>query len=348
MKKVENYTTENKGIIPLHFGVTEHSMPLNQFISAATSTQAIIDNFNKEFFDNKLKYQINILTPKKGSVIELLELYDVQITSAAVLTFFGSDNGKALIKGLTGNEPSFWFEEAGLKMRAILSSKKTPPLIVSIILAQITLGFLKKETGELEKIGVSKEKFRSAYSAKNTIYQGCLANKDVQGFGFDMSHDFPIKRKDFPNFITKMPLEQEEEIEEPAKKWIIETSDIIANSPNWKREGRKWQAKTDKFDDVALSIEDEFFWHKVKTKDIKTGINDNMEVQWAYPEGTSKPSNVRVLKVLSYKGKKVSNPLTQEELQQELQEYTVEEQEQDLFNYNTVSKQQEKILLSSE
>ena len=56
----------DKSFIPFHFDVAEHSLPLGQFIDTANSTQAIIDNFNKEFFDGKLKYQKPLAKKKKS------------------------------------------------------------------------------------------------------------------------------------------------------------------------------------------------------------------------------------------------------------------------------------------
>lgn len=337
------------GVIPLHFDVPEHHLPLNQFIDAAKSTQAIIDNFNQEFFENKLEYQIHVITPKEGGLIELLQI--IVPVAAPIWAFLYTDIGKAYIKGLTGKEPSFWAKIAGEKTKAYLldengrkpekqvEEKKKPPEFkqeeqkaASIIVVQMTLGFLQREPDELRKLGVSKENFRAAYNARNKIYQGCINNREVQGLGFDTTHDFSIKRKDFPRYIVDVPAEQEKETEEN-QRWIVDTPDIIVNSPNWKREGRKWQAGTSKFKDVAFTIEDETFWYHVNIKDIKPDINDNMKVQWAYSEGTSKPSNVRVLKVLSYNGTKISDPLTQESLIKELQEYSVDEKDQvDLFD----------------
>ncbi len=108
---------------------------------------------------------------------------------------------------------------------------------------------------------------------------------------------------------------------------------VKVNSPNWKREGRKWQAETNSDKEVWFSIEDDAFWHHVRIKDIQPDINDNMKVQWAYPGDSAKPSNVKVLKVITYNGKKISEPLTHEELEKILQEYSVHESNQkDLFD----------------
>jgi hypothetical protein len=108
------------------------------------------------------------------------------------------------------------------------------------------------------------------------------------------------------------------------------------HSPNWKRDNnRKWQGSTTETQDIAFVIEDDNFWHHVKIEDIIPHINDNMRVQWAYPEHVIvKPTNVRVLRVLSYNGTSISDPLTTDELLTKLDTFVLEQKDQDdLFSY---------------
>jgi len=345
---------EQPEIIPLHFDVPYHHLPLNQFIEAAKSTQDIINDFNNEFFDGKLKYQILVIPPKDGTFLELLGL----ITSGAAASawaFFSTDIGKAYIKGLTGHEPAHWAEIAGKKTKEfienedagkkkkdiknpddtekLLESSVEDQMSVSVIVVQITLGFLKKEPDDLQKIGLSKAKFRKAYTAKNKIYQDCIDNPEIEGLGFDTEPEFPIRRKDFPTHIVEVPKEVEVE-DNPI--WKVEVKDIKVHSPNWDRDGRKWQARTSAEKEVWFSIEDDLFWHHVKIKDIQPDINDNMKVQWAYPADMPKRANVRVLKVLTYNEKEISQPYLEEELSQMLEELSVDEDDEpDLFNRDT-------------
>lgn len=343
---------EEMELIPFHFDVSDHSLPLHQFIDTAKNTQSIIDNFNREFFEGKVKYQIHVVTPREGGLIEILQV--VVSVGAPIWAFLCTDIGKAYIKGLTGQEPIFWAERAGEKTKQYLlgesgggleiekeeeESKLEPPKeekkAASIILVQITLAFLQKQPEDLQKLGVSKEKFRSAYNARNNIYQGCIDNQEVKGLGFDTAHNFPITRKEFPRYIVEVPPEVETEDAIPDRQWVVETQHITVNSPNWKRDRRKWRADTRKYQDVVFSIEDETFWTHVEVKDIRPDIKDNMHVQWAYPEGSGKPSGVRVLRVLTYNGTKISDPLTDEQIKTELQDYSVEKDDQmDLFENN--------------
>ncbi len=346
---------EEMALIPFHFDMPDHSLPLNQFIDTAKSTQAIIDNFNKEFFENKVKYKIHVLTPKEGGLIEILGIGVAGYVAKKFWEFLESDIGKAYIKGLTGEEPVHWAEKAGKKTNEFLSDEsggsleivkqgdkakpqtptKEEKKAVSIIVVQITLGFLQKEPEELRKLGLSKEKFRAAYHARNKIYQECIDNREVKGLGFDTTHNFCIKRNEFPKYIVDVPYDEEEKEENKEDhKWVVDTLHITVNSPNWKRDGRKWLADTNKHKDIAFSLEDEDFWGHVEIKDIQPNIKDNMKVQWAYQEGSGKPTGVRVLRVLSYNGTKISGRLTDEQIKQELLEYSVEERAQTEFPFD--------------
>lgn len=330
----------DNGVIPLHFDVPEHHIPLEQFIDSARSAQDIIDNFNSEFFDKKLKYELLVITPQTGGLIELLQV--VVPVAAPFWAFLGTDIGKAYIKGLTDHEPAFWAEKLGKKTRELTDIDKQK--VCACLLALMTIGFLKKDTIDLENTGFSQEGFRTAYLARNRVYEGCINNPRVQALGFDTSHDFPIKRDDFQGFIVELPSLKGEPPElEASPRWKVDTVDLIVHSPNWKRDSnRKWQGSSTEKKDIPFIIEDENFWHHVTIKDINPNINDNMRVQWAYPENIVKLTNVRVLRVVSYNGTHISDPLTESELLSALAvpDITIEEKVQlELFTYKQESTQ---------
>lgn len=318
-----------EGIIPLHFNVLEHNIPLGLFIDSARSAQSIIDNFNSEFFGKQLKYELRVVAPQPGGLIELLQV--IVPVAAPVWAFLCTDIGAAYIKGLTGHEPVYWAERLGEKTKKLSEVDKKK--LSKVLIALMVLGFLQKDTTELQRVGLGLDKFREAYTARNTVYEACIANPEVHGLGFDMSHDFPFSRADFPRFIVDLPTPPQKPEPEEYSRWKVETVDLVVNSPNWKRDNnRKWQGSTTERQDISFMIEDDAFWHHVRIKDIQPDINDNMCVQWAYPEGQPKPSNVRVLRVLTYNGTHISTPLSDMELQLALGIYSTIEQKPDLFN----------------
>lgn len=350
------------GEIIYHFDVERGSIPLAQFIDTARATQDIIDDFNKSLFDEKLKYELRVKTPEEGSLIEVLAV--VVTVGGSILAFLGTDIGKAFFKGLTTEEPASWAEKLGAGIREALANPRqvadvdsigalvevgetAPETAIATSIAQrveaeaialILIRFLEIDIERLKAIGITPEKFRAAFHGRNRVFKACIDNPEVKAITFDREPDFDIKRSDFPRHITQLP---DPPLEDPPETtdWSIETVDIVVNSPNWKRDGRKWQAATNKYQDIAFSVEDDRFWYSVERKDIQPDIRDNMRVQWAYPAGLSKPANVRVLRVLSYNGKPISAALIEAELQALLTSvHIVEPDMPDLFDERRGSK----------
>lgn len=328
------------GEIVYHFDVDRHSIPVSQFIETARATQEIIDDFNRSLFDERLKYELRVKTPEPGSLLEILAV--VVTVPGSVLAFLATDIGKAFFKGLTAEEPAAWAEKAGAAIRQKLQklyasvqndNAEVPAEFVEVVpaaepsqdlseeiegeaIALILIGFLDLDTERLKSIGITPEKFRAAFQGRNRIFKGCIDNAEVKGIGFSRKPIFPIKRNDFPLRITQLPDKPPEDPVNPTDL-NFETVDIVVNSPNWKRDGRNWQAATGKYQDISFSIEDESFWLRVEQRDpsLKPTIRDNMRVQWAYPAGTARPSHVKVFRVLSYNGFELSKPMSEQEIQ---------------------------------
>lgn len=328
------------GEIVYHFDVERGSIPLAQFIDTARATQEIIDDFNRSLFDSKLKYELRVKTPEEGSLIEVLAV--IVTVGGSVLSFLSTDIGKAFFKGLTTEQPATWAEKMGAAIRQKFAKSKalvqtdasgavvdvvesdpdaSPTSDVSKkiegeVVALFLISFLKIDTERLKEIGITPEKFRAAFQGRNRIFKGCIDNSEVKGISFDRSPSIFIKRNEFPRRITQLPDPLPDAPVKPSDL-NFETVDIVVNSPNWKRDGRNWQAASGKYQDVSFSIDDENFWLRVEKRDadLKPTIRDNMRVQWAYPTGTAKPSHVKVFRVLSYNGRQLSTPMTDQEIQ---------------------------------
>lgn len=329
-------TSEHNGIIPIHFDVPQHSLPLKQFVNSAEALQAIVDDFNKNIFDGELQYELHIIPPEQGGLLELVELVvnnEALLAGGGIWAFLSTDIGKGFVKGLTKQEPRYFAEKLGEKIRSLfegspnesgereVDQNKLAVALVAVIVSQMVIGFLEHQPEHLEKIGISKKKHRDAYVAKNIIIQGCIDNPNVAALGFDATHNFPIPRSGFAHHLATIPLKEELEID---PTWTVEITDIVVYSPNWKREGkRQWQGDTTQTKDLSFSIDDDYFWEHVRLKDIQPKIKDNMKVQWAYPAVSGKkPTNVRVLKVLTYNGMRISDPLIDEALAEVLGDFS--------------------------
>lgn len=332
---------EQAGEILLHFDVPQHSIPLGQFVKSAKAIQAIVDDLNKNYFDDELKYELHVVPPEKGGLEEIVKLvveYHEELiwTTGGIWAFISTDIGKGLVKGFTGQEPKYFAEKLGEKARNLFGKKeqseniapdddgpdnKLVSILIALIIAQMVIGFLSKEPEALQKEGISKKKNREAYLAKNEIIQACIDNREVRGLGFDRSHAFPIQRKDFASHIVDVPPADPEEKE---IEWVVGEAEIMAYAPVWKNGVKRgWVGNTAEHKEVNFSIEDESFWAHVELRDIPAEINDHLKVQWAYRAGpANKPTGARVLKVLTFNGEDLSDLMNDVELAEALGDFS--------------------------
>lgn len=59
-------------VLPIHFDVPEHFIPLSTFIETARETEAIINALNQRLFHGELNYRVVVIPPKEGSFLAYL------------------------------------------------------------------------------------------------------------------------------------------------------------------------------------------------------------------------------------------------------------------------------------
>lgn len=311
------------GLLPVNLNTDENSISLAEFIRISKDTRIIAANLNVAIFQNAGSFELIIYPPEVGSFKIHIGFKWTVAAIGITFAFINSDIGKSYIKGLTGKEPSYWSEMAGEKTRKVIENapkytkekyeelEKT--ILKSTLLTECVKGFYSQTDQKLSKVGISKIAFKDAYKAKNDFYELCLANEAINGLGFGGS-DFPIKRNDFKSRIAEIP---DGMSGDDSEKWLVEIKDIVVTSPNWEKQGRKWQVKfTDKNKEKAeaISIEDDLFWKYVEVRRLKPKILDNMKVQWAFTVENGRHKEIKVLKVLNYNGATISKKLSKKEL----------------------------------
>ncbi len=309
-----------------HFDVEQHRIPLQQFIDTAHTTKDILEDFNREFFGNKLKYSLYVAPSEKGGLTAAIIISVAVSAIGIVFKFLESDIGKSAIKSWTGEKPDYWSEELNNKLKKILlksdrikklgvDSDKTDTLSKEeeeSVLSVLPSYLLSENVGSLKAAGITPDKFPKAFKARTTFYDACIGNKKVRGIAFDRSDDFWIKRDRFKGLRVELP---EEAVE--LQEFQFETIDIVVHSPDWEfNENRKWQCRDEEGQSIKFIIEDAVFSSHArdKDKDIKPDIIDTMQVQWIYQGKKSKRKNVSVLKVILYNSNKMSKRLSEEEI----------------------------------
>lgn len=321
-------------ILPIHFDVPDHKIPLSTFVGTAEQTKGIVCALNKELFGGQLEFKLYVLPPAEGTFLSRLGIV-IGVVSVAAWGFLESDVGQGFIRGLTGHAPSEWAETAGEAVRSFISHTEgeadVARELAGNVLCESARSFLATENRKLERAGITLSQFREAYEAKNAFYENCAGTPHLQAIGFDELPIFPIKREEFPNHQSILPL-RDEATDEP---WFVSIAQLRVTSPNWDREdsARQWKGRDHQGRDRFFRIEDEEFWSRVALDAIDTHIIDTMKVQWAYQGRPEQPKNCRVLRVLEFNDIVLASPLPDDALLAQLGRIAKVDSEQgDLFS----------------
>jgi hypothetical protein len=337
------------GNINVHFDVRAHHIPVDLFVEVGNDISAILAEFDRLLFGGTLKYQIVVLTPQPGTFLGKFGVYLLG-GAAAVWAALDTNIGEGFVKGLTGEAPAFWSEQAGKTIREAVSESirlgeeniskskhelQTMTLAAENVLAESTRCILEKPRDQLQKVGLSISNFREGYQARNNFYVACSANTEVKAIGFTPAAEFPIKRKQFPSMQTTMPKKREEEFE---GVWQVKIFKIKVTSPNWDKDDvrRTWKGKIEDGKDCYFRVDDEGFWFQAMKHQLELDVVDSISVQMAFREIDGQPRDYRAIKVLEYNGRELAPPLNDNAIAAILGSFAVHPQElkhPDLFGF---------------
>ncbi len=278
-----------------HFKVAQHRIPLTLSIDAGQVTKDILDDFNRQFFSGKLKYDLHALPSEEGSLVKPI-LVTLHITASVlgIATSIVYLNDRFFTESSANNVSDEDTQSYKL-------DEDTEKLLVNCM-AGMPIYFLSHDVDKLSANNITPDKFRKSFKSRNKFYETCMKNKEIQGLSFSRTGGFPIKKENFESFLVK-------NLDD--KYFTHNIVDIVVSSPNSKRKGRGWQT----LESITFHIDDDNFWKYVYDKTITPRVQDKMKVQWVYENSKSKPQKVRVLKVISYKGDPISEPLSEKEIQ---------------------------------
>lgn len=336
-------------IIPVHFDVPEHHVPLDFFQTTIKDTATVVGSLNDLVFAGRLQYRLVILPPAEGTFISRIGLIaKVGGVILAVPWALENDIAKGFIEGLTGRTTHQWSQQFGSAIQdAIqhsisgdstahsLSSSEYEDGALSI-LKECATSFLKMEQTELRTIGIDASNFYTGFDARNEFYETCLSLQKLKAIGFDTSNSFPIRRSDFQRFIVPR-IEREDDL---PSAWRTGFEILKVTSPNWVESDKQrlWKARDEAGRDRYFRIEDESFWRLARDHLISPTILDIMKVQWAFREFGKKKKDFRVLKVLEFNGATLSEPLEEDDLQELLGRLEARDQlNQFTLNFNNDS-----------
>jgi hypothetical protein len=223
----------------------------------------------------ELSLDVKIGVPEEGGWQSKLTIGAVVV---GALNFIGIDNLSIL---LTGEESKTWFLDSHKRLSKINE-------------------FITEEASK-----IPNEFPKECIKQKNKIYEQFQKDDCIDAFHLGGFHSIP--RSNFHLYIK--PLPDEENI------YLGETN-ITVSSPDWKGK-RSWRGKIEIIDEPqsSFSFDKDLtgkFWEKIKLDSLLLHTTDVMRVQLI-----RKPSNkvkYQVIRVLSYNGENVDQPLSNSEI----------------------------------
>ena len=231
-------------VLPVHFDVPEHYVPLHDFIEVAKGIEIVSQNLASKIFREKVFISVVVLPSDEGSLKENIGM--LILGSFLALTFVNDD----YLEGLIGRDPKEIRREAGVNTREAIG-----------YLVNSTKNFLEQENDSLCEKGINYDDFSVAYSGKDMVFEACIKNTNINGLGFDDTDLFSVSRAGFSSRV-RPPKEEETET-----KLLLHK--VVILSPNISRESKaQWRVqdvetkKTLSFHMEDLSFKEQMFNHQ--------------------------------------------------------------------------------------
>ena len=333
------------GDLLLHFDIPSHGLPLRTFMETASATEGVVEALVDQIFEGGVEYSLTVFPPEIGSFKSKLQIVVISI-GATLAPALMTDFTSGLIEGLTSRNPSEWGELAGQELRELFSLEANADedddtqeslentlqcRAVAQMLSAATSNFMQSPTRELIENNISLNAFREAYEARNAFYKACLEVNEIQGISFSDGYDFEIPRNAFIELQTVVPPKVEDEDELP---WHVETTTIIVSSPNWEKSDNKrhWKGKDSDGHERYFTIADDAFWFLAEHELLNFHFSDRLRVQIKYHLIDDRKIHNTVLKVIRYNDRRVSQPLSESELEELIGDYRKAENNKTQFD----------------
>lgn len=301
--------------INIHFDVLEHSVSLDVFKQTAFSLEKIAKNLNRSLFNNSLDVIIYISAPKKGSVLEILNLILINYPAEVLITTYLSNliSKRFFNKSITeivdnlGNK----FIDTSIDETNRLNSTKNEISInieiALLLLKEAILNIFKYNNEELEKYDINGKTTKKIIEAKNDFYKVCIKSENnIKALGFDNTDNFPIKKKEFMSHIVDL-----DNLSNSIYKLhkVIIVSPVIVDGDNG-----VWRTKIlGNNNSLSFFMDDEDFKNSIfsGTRPIKiTNKDDELTVYVEYKTYTDEKGRLKekrsAIKVYSYNNTEIA------------------------------------------
>jgi hypothetical protein len=320
---------------PIHFDVPGHALRSTR-LSRLPNTQPRLFALWVMNSDGALVFQVVVVPPAEGSFKTRLGVI-VVAGAVALWGFVESDIGKDFVRGITTKDPTDWYEQLGQTIRTtaidlleeeVQGEDEELCTASAEMLVEPAANFFQADTNSLQPNGITVERYRNAYYARNKFYRACESTVGLQGVGFSEAPTFPVRQNDFARL--QVPIQPREDEPEP---WIAGVTTLKVTFPNWNRDdrARQWKARDPKGRNRFFRVDDENFWLLVRQEKLNHHIVETMRVQWAFQGTHNNTRNAKVFRVLTYNDKTLAEPLDDRALDATLGTFITQVDEQGDF-----------------
>nr|WP_287410620.1 hypothetical protein [Pseudodesulfovibrio sp.] len=292
--------------LEIHFDVPQKMLSAKTLSNVANGLQAMADVVFFDSLSGGDAAEVFLIVPKDGCYQAIFTIVCSALPAGA-LFFQGFTN--QFVKRILGKD----LNEVG-----VLVADKTVDLIdknnkINKIIEAMTK-YLSTETEELEKevdVEGCEEEFLKLQRGKNDIYESIKDDERVKRISYD--GEKYISRNDFGLFYGEVEEEDGSLVNVGYYQGKIK---ILSPVSLREKSKRKWScvfiSSEMNVGEVVFGIDDEDFKYLAIKNHMKLATDDIADVQMIHNNHLS--PKWRVIKVIEYVGKKISDPLTKEEL----------------------------------
>ncbi|SPF77351.1 hypothetical protein ALP8811_02378 [Aliiroseovarius pelagivivens] len=315
--------------VQIRFDVPRHYVSVDAFVASAKATQRTLNALNQELFDNRLDLELVVFAPEAGSVRQILK---VVVKGAAytygflwsIVQVLETDLAKDVTKELTGKYPSELVSEIArdykMKLAAANSERERKEIEaeaveimcsqVSGVLADASASALVASRRTLEKLPMSDQAKFELIDSQAELFEKAISDQSISAIEIEERDLTPVTRNAFPEraIRPRRPKTEPEDI----KRWRVATDTFTVTSPQLEEEdqkARKWKGKNSADKVVLFTVDDKEFWYRFHRGEISFGENTTLTVQAATLVVDGKVRSTTVLRVLSFEGQKLAEPI---------------------------------------
>lgn len=206
----------SKNILHIHLGQDEHYITLSEMDKIIQSITIIGNSLAENLFSD-LPKELFVIYPYEEGSFKIKVGVGIGLLVSIVSWLNESSAGQAFVKGLTGNETPYYYENAGKFLKDCLK------------------GVLEKDIDELEEVNnLTKRYFLDKpIKTKSDLYETFNKSKTIKSISFTPNDEQIIEKKNFYKHIKKGDIVRLLEPQYEIKDFIISKSINTKDKGKW-------------------------------------------------------------------------------------------------------------------